>query len=322
MEYYKSLIDEGLKSALSGYTHPSQLYDPIRYLIEGGGKRIRPLLTLLACDTVCGDAAKAVPAGVAVELLHAFTLVHDDIMDNSEMRRGRPTVHKKWNANTAILSGDVMIGIAYRLLETTAQTCSKPLRVFEAFTNGLVNVCEGQALDMWNLSSQKVTVDEYISMIDLKTAKLLEAAVEIGALLGDADNDTIVALKNFAHDLGLAFQLNDDLLDLTGSERFGKIAGGDIVEGKRTWFVIRLRDEAHHGKGKGLVAKFFENNGLSRELVGDVVTLMQEYGIIDEAKAYIERLTQSAHVHLSALPDNAAREHLKQLSMQLMGRRH
>lgn len=322
VESYKAIIEEGLREALSTYMHPGQLYDPIRYLIEGGGKRIRPLLTLLACESACGEARRAVNAAIAVELLHAFTLVHDDIMDNSEMRRNRLTVHKKWNSNTAILTGDVMIGIALRLLGKDAHHCIHMLKVFEAFTNGLIFVCEGQALDMWHLNSPHVTSDDYLAMIDLKTAKLLETAVEVGAGIGNASDQHISALKDFAHDIGLAFQLNDDLLDLTGGEHFGKTAGGDIVQGKRTWLMITLRDSVEDGLGSRLVAEFFENNGLDRSRIPEVRSLMETYGILHKARALIEKLTLTAQLHLSAVPDSNARKNLELLTLQLMGRQH
>jgi geranylgeranyl diphosphate synthase type II len=322
VESYKTIIEEGLRSALSTYLHPGQLYDPIRYLIEGGGKRIRPLLTLLACETACAEAGRAVNAAIAVEMLHAFTLVHDDIMDNSEIRRGRLTVHKKWNANAAILTGDVMIGIALRLLGKDAHHCVQPLKVFDAFTNGLIRVCEGQALDMWHLNSPHVTSDDYLAMIDLKTAKLLETAVEVGACIGNASDQHITALKEFAHDIGLAFQLNDDLLDLTGGEQFGKTAGGDIVQGKRTWLMITLRDSVRGEQDSSVVSEFFENNGLHRSRIPEVRSLMETYGILDRARALIESLTLTAQSHLSAVPDCDARKNLERLTLQLMERQH
>lgn len=322
MESYKAIIEEGLRSALSAYNYPGQLYDPIRYLIEAGGKRIRPLLTLLACETACGEARISLNAAIAVEMLHAFTLVHDDIMDNSEKRRGRLTVHRKWNTNTAILTGDVMIGIAYRLLKQDAQQCHQPLNVFEAFSNGLIHVCEGQALDMWHLNSAHVTSADYLAMIDLKTAKILETAVEVGACIGNASAEHITALKDFAHNIGLAFQLNDDLLDLTGGERFGKTAGGDVVQGKRTWLMITLRDAVRNGRGADLVSDFFENNGLEPDRIHEVLELMEAYGIFDKAKDLIESLTLTAQSHLTAVPDSDARKNLNLLTLQLMERQH
>jgi len=324
---YIADVDAALASCLNEFAAPSELYGPVHYLFEAGGKRVRPILTLLACDAVGGDRAHAMHAAIAVELLHNFTLMHDDIMDRSPMRRGRDTVHVKYDENTAILSGDVMIGMALRMLERSAQHAPDPLRVVSAFTTGLIEVCEGQSLDMTLAERHDVTVDEYFTMIDKKTAKLLEMSVAVGGLIGGATDEQVEHLTTFAREIGIAFQMQDDLLDLRGSEAFGKAPGGDIVEGKRTWLVLRTRDKAR-AAGPEMAAcavvvdEFFANNGLPRERVADMAACMQTLGILDEAEAEIRRITEDAHDHLHALPATPARDALEDLASKLVARTH
>ncbi|RPI65686.1 MAG: polyprenyl synthetase family protein, partial [Ignavibacteriae bacterium] len=166
---YTERIEVALQQCLDEFTHPGSLYDPVHYLFVGGGKRVRPILTLLSCEAVGGNADHAMSAALAVELLHNFTLVHDDIMDRSPMRRGRPTVHTAFDENTAILSGDVMMGMAMRMLERSARHAPDPIDVITAFSTGLIDVCEGQALDMAFMTRSDVTADEYFHMIEQKT---------------------------------------------------------------------------------------------------------------------------------------------------------
>lgn len=327
MTSYTAEIDAALASALNEFTTPGELYHPVHYLFEAGGKRVRPILTLLACEAVGGDRQNAMSAAISVELLHNFTLMHDDIMDRSPMRRGRPTVHMRYDENTAILSGDVMIGMALRLLERSAQHARNPLRVIRAFTTGLIEVCEGQSLDMSLAERHDVTVDEYFTMIDKKTAKLLEMSVAVGGLVGGTTDEQLEHLTTFARELGIAFQMQDDLLDLRGSEEFGKAPGGDIVEGKRTWLVLRTRDNARTAGAEmaacaQVVEEFFANNGLPRERVADMTQCMHSLGVLDEAEAEIRRITEDAFDHLHALPPSAARDALEELASKLVVRTH
>ena len=216
---------------------PRELYLPIGYALESGGKRIRPALVLMACDLFGGAKGDAMGAALAIEVFHNFTLLHDDIMDNAETRRNRLTVHKKWNANTAILSGDAMMIKSYEFLENTpAHLWTK---LFPIFTRTALEVCEGQQYDMNFETCEEVTLDEYFNMIRLKTAVLLGAALQLGAIIGGASDDDAQHLYDFGIAIGIAFQLKDDYLDTFGDEKsFGKRIGGDIVCGKKTFLLI------------------------------------------------------------------------------------
>ena len=216
---------------------PENLYEPINYILGIGGKRIRPILTLAGCNLFSDSVTLAIQPAIGVVIFHNFTLVHDDIMDNAETRRNRLTVHKKWNANTAILSGDAMMIKSYEFLENTpAHLWTK---LFPIFTRTALEVCEGQQYDMNFETCEEVTLDEYFNMIRLKTAVLLGAALQLGAIIGGASDDDAQHLYDFGIAIGIAFQLKDDYLDTFGDEKsFGKRIGGDIVCGKKTFLLI------------------------------------------------------------------------------------
>jgi len=221
---------------------PQRLYEPIIYSMSGGGKRIRPALLLLCCEAFGGEVHDALPAAAAVEMFHNFTLLHDDIMDNAAVRRGKASVPARWGENVAILSGDAMLIYAYRLLSTVpAELLPQALTTFN---NMALEVCEGQQYDMDFEQKSKVSVVEYMHMIELKTSVLLAGAVVIGAMLGGASDEDCRKLRRFAIELGLAFQLQDDLLDSYGDERLGKAIGGDILEGKKTYLMITAMSRA------------------------------------------------------------------------------
>lgn len=215
---------------------PVRLYAPIRYALAEGGKRMRPMLTMLAYNIFADDVHNALPAATAIEVFHNFTLLHDDIMDNAAMRRGRPSVFAKWGSNVAILSGDVMFIEAYRHLQGVDPRYLSS--VFERFNSMAAQVCEGQQYDMDFETQPKVAVAEYMNMIELKTAALLAGAVVIGATLAGASEEDLQKLHKFATEVGIAFQLQDDLLDSYGDEQLGKKIGGDILEGKKTYLMI------------------------------------------------------------------------------------
>ena len=215
---------------------PQRLYAPIRYSLAEGGKRMRPVLAMLAYNIYADDVQRVLPAATAIEVFHNFTLLHDDIMDNAAVRRGRPSVFARWGSNVAILSGDVMMIEAYRHLQGVE---SKYLpEVFESFNSMAARVCEGQQYDMDFETQPKVAVAEYMNMIELKTAALLAGSVVIGATLAGASAEDIQRLNKFATEVGIAFQLQDDLLDSYGDEQLGKKIGGDILEGKKTYLMI------------------------------------------------------------------------------------
>ena len=235
--------NEQMLSAIENYlaqtefpAEPELLYAPIGYSLAGGGKRLRPMLLLLSCGLFADDVDVALPAAAAVEIFHNFTLLHDDIMDNAAVRRGKPSVYARWGGNVAILSGDAMLISAYRLL-AQAPPALLP-RILEVFNTMALGVCEGQQYDMDFESKQKVSVVEYMSMIELKTSVLVAGSAMMGAILGGADEEQSRRLYQFAIELGMAFQLQDDLLDSYGDERLGKAIGGDILEGKQTYLMI------------------------------------------------------------------------------------
>lgn len=222
---------------------PANLYSPIDYSLEMGGKRLRPVLLLLSYNIFKNTVQEAIPAAIAIEVFHNFTLLHDDIMDKAEVRRNRPTVHKKFSENSAILSGDAMAFISYKyLLESNS---SKLSEVLELFTKTAIEVCEGQQFDMEFESRVNVSEDEYLEMIRLKTAVLLACGLKAGALLANADSVVANQLYEFGINLGLAFQLQDDLLDSFGNQQtFGKKIGGDILANKKTFLSITALQNA------------------------------------------------------------------------------
>ncbi len=216
-------------------SEPELLYSPITYSLAAGGKRLRPMLVMLSCQIFNPRYEMSMPAAAAIEIFHNFTLLHDDIMDNAPIRRGKPSVHAKWGANVAILSGDVMLIWAYRLLASLpAEHLPK---IMASFNTMAIEVCEGQQYDMDYETKPKVSVVEYMRMIELKTSVLLGSAATIGAIIGGATEEQCAVMNRFATEIGLAFQLQDDYLDSYGDEKLGKTIGGDILEGKQTYLM-------------------------------------------------------------------------------------
>ena len=239
MEYQDiiSLVqDEIEQTSYNG--HPSELYEPMNYMIQLGGKRLRPVTTLLSTQLFSGDIKKAIPAAKAIEVFHNFTLIHDDIMDKAPLRRGKETVHEKWNNNIAILSGDTLLIEVYNhFLEGKYENLALILKVFNQTA---IQVCEGQQLDMNFETRQDVTIEEYINMIRLKTSVLVGGAFKIGALVANAKESESDLIYEFGVNLGIAFQLQDDYLDCFGDpEKFGKQVGGDIISNKKTFMMLK-----------------------------------------------------------------------------------
>lgn len=222
---------------------PAGLYEPITYVLEAGGKRLRPLLTLIAAEMYGTEWQKVLPAALAIEVLHNFTLMHDDVMDKAPIRRGKPTVHVRWNTNTAILSGDQMLIEAYKQL---AQLPADKLpRVLQMFNEMATGICEGQQYDVDFETATKVTIDDYIHMIRLKTSVLLATALKTGAYMADAPEEEQELLYDYGINIGLAFQLQDDILDVYGNPAtFGKAVGGDIIENKKTYMYLTALQQA------------------------------------------------------------------------------
>ncbi len=258
---------------------PERLYAPISYSLEAGGKRIRPMLVLLSYSLFNDNLSLAMPAAAAVEVFHNFTLLHDDIMDNAEVRRGKPAVHVKWDRNVAILSGDVMMIWAYKLLGMSPAL--HLAQVFNEFTTMAAEVCEGQQYDMDYETKVKVSMVEYMRMIELKTSVLLGSSAAIGAMLGGASDSQCQLLKRFATEIGIAFQLQDDLLDSYGDAQLGKAIGGDILEGKQTFLMNSAMSRASEEQ-REILRSTHLNSALSNE--EKIAKIKGVYDILDIPK--------------------------------------
>ncbi len=315
-------LDAGLRAAVKQGA-PRELTDGCRYVLAAGGKRLRAAVLLLSCEAVGGSSRQALDAGMAVETMHNFTLVHDDIMDNAATRRGRPTVHTRWDVNNALLVGDVLLGVSYRMLLKTAGR--EPRRLAGLLTRGLLDVCEGQALDLEFAHRSDVTVNEYFRMIEKKTGRLFETAAELGAVIGGGSPREVNALRTFGRHLGRAFQLQDDLLDVMADGRtFGKSIGGDIVERKRTFLLLRAAERAR-GEDAAFLRRMLDPErhdlpGSREELVARVKQIYRRYGVLDEAQALIRKSTALSIRSLARLRTNTATEMLRWLSGALMTR--
>lgn len=282
------IFEDYLLSLPFGET-PKRLYEPIRYAMDGGGKRIRPLLLLSSFNMFSDNIAAALPAAAAVEIFHNFTLVHDDIMDNAPLRRGRETVYKKWNTNRAILSGDAMMIYSYTLLESCpAQVLPQVLYHFNRMG---IEVCEGQQFDMNFEQRDEVELEKYIRMIELKTASLIAHSIAIGAILGGASKADMKALYRYGVELGIAFQLQDDFLDSYGTtESLGKNIGGDILEGKKTFLLINALKMADDRQRQELLDVLKDNSLDPQKKIEKVLDAYNNLGI--------KELTQKAiHYH-------------------------
>lgn len=273
----QSLIEKEIKNQAFG-KKPDSLYEPIRYLMNLGGKRLRPLLTVLAYSLYKSDVKKIIPYAVAVETFHNFTLMHDDIMDKAPLRRGKATVHKKWNVNTAILSGDVMLVKVYEMFNKLE--ASKAQAVIRIFNACAAEVCEGQQWDMEFEKLSNVSEKDYLLMIRQKTAVLLGFSLELGARLADAPEEDCKALRNFGISIGIGFQLKDDLLDVYGdAKKVGKQVGGDIIANKKTYLLIKALEKANAKQKKELSFWLAANRSSKKEKVSAVTTLYNDLGI-------------------------------------------
>ena len=309
----------GALAALDLPAEPPRLYDPVRYVLEGGGKRVRPALVLLAAQAFGGDAARqrAMPAALGVEVFHNFTLVHDDIMDHASTRRGRATVHERWDTATAILAGDLMMGLACDLVARTEGTPLGPL--LRSHYAMVARLCEGQTRDMDFETRDDVTVAEYLGMIDGKTGALLEHALDLGARIGGAGPEAVDALRTAGRALGRAFQIQDDLLDLTAdAPGWGKPIGGDLVEGKRTYLVLLARERATSDDA-GWLADVL-GGGIAADRVPAVRDRLAALGVLGDAARAVDDATADSRAALAALPPSPAADHLRQLALGLASR--
>lgn len=243
---FQQQIEQALKSKKYG-SSPAELYAPIEYILSLGGKRMRPVFVFVGCDLFDGDVAEAIHPAIAIELFHNFTLVHDDIMDKAPLRRNHQTVHEKWNENIAILSGDAMLVKAYQELNN----CKPAMlpKLLEIFSDTAIKVCEGQQWDMNFETTNKVSISQYLKMIELKTAVLLGCSLKVGAIVAGASEEQAKMIYEFGKHIGIAFQLQDDILDVYGnSEKFGKQKGGDIIANKKTFLLLKGMEMAENNR--------------------------------------------------------------------------
>lgn len=295
---------------------PRGLYEPIEYELGVGGKRLRPSFALFTCQLFSGDYAAAVHPAVALEVFHNYTLMHDDIMDKADKRRNKPTVHKVWNENTAILSGDAMMGMAYQLLEQCDEKVFKS--VFDIFSETAMGVFEGQQYDMNFEVRSNVSIDEYMTMIRLKTAVLLAASFKIGAVCGGASQEDAEALYNFGINVGLSFQLCDDLLDVYGdTAKFGKNIGGDICDNKKTYLYIKALQLADGSADEELLRRWFRVEEFDKNRkIAEVTEAYNRLNVKKDTEDEMERLYGEAG---KALDSSSLSDEQKSSLMQLAG---
>jgi geranylgeranyl diphosphate synthase type II len=273
--------------------YPVELYEPVKYILSLGGKRMRPALLLMACDLFGGDVEAALSPALAIEVFHNFTLVHDDIMDNAPLRRGKATVHERWGQNAGILSGDVMLVLAYQLMMKVEDCLLR--QVLDIFSQTAVGVCEGQQLDMDFEKLQTVGIDEYLNMIRLKTSVLLGGALKIGALIGGADLADAELLYSFGEHLGIAFQLQDDILDVYGDpDKFGKQVGGDIISNKKTYLLIKALELADVAQARELTGWINASDFNSEEKVSAVTGIYNRLNVRLYAEQEMETHAEKA----------------------------
>lgn len=315
----KELVDKALTN-LAYDTEAPRLIDPVKYILSIGGKRLRPVLALMACNMFSDRISDAVLPAAGLEIFHNFTLVHDDIMDQASIRRGLPTVHNKWNLNQAILSGDVMAFIAN---DCFFQTSSNNLmRIFRIFNKAAIDVCIGQQLDMDYEKSIIVTQDEYLHMIELKTAVLIAASMKIGALLGGCDDKNADLLYDFGINLGLAFQIQDDFLDVWGDSKiFGKKSGGDIVANKKTFPLVKAMEQASAAKRKILLNLFSGHESDPAVKIRKVMDIYDELGVKTSTETLAREFIEKAFGFYNKISvDEKRKQEMMNLVTSLIGR--
>lgn len=299
---------------------PKELYEPVSYVLSIGGKRLRPVLMMMAYNLYKENVAEVYAPAAGIEMYHNYTLLHDDLMDCADFRRGKQTVHKKWNENTAILSGDAMLVLAYQLM---AQCDVRLLKeVMELFSETALEICEGQQMDMNFETRMDVSEQEYLEMIRLKTAVLLAASLKIGALLGGASSDEADNLYKFGINMGLAFQLKDDLLDVYGNpDVFGKKIGGDILCNKKTFLLIKALEYANAGQKASLESWIARSSFVANEKIFAVTQLYNEIGVRRLCEDLVESYSAKAMEYLSKISvEDDRKEGLRQIIAKLVRR--
>lgn len=300
---------------------PQNLYNPIHYILGLGGKRMRPVLTLMSAEVFDTDYKKALPAALAVEVFHNFSLVHDDIMDDAPLRRGNETVHEKWNINTAILSGDAMLILAYQYFEKYNTDVFWALA--QLFSKTALEVCEGQQYDVDFETREDVTIPEYLKMIEYKTAVLVGAAMKMGAIVAETSQENADLIYDFGLNLGLAFQLQDDYLDAFGNpETFGKQVGGDIIENKKTYLFLKAMEFSNANQTEQLLHLFSIHPNENADKITTVKDIFTTTGAATATQQAIQDYTLKAFATLQKISiDNEKKELLKSFGENLMGRK-
>ena len=296
---FKKLIDDELNK-LTFPSKPSNLYDPIKYILSLEAKRMRSIALLLSHHCINENYNNALPAALAIELFHNFTLIHDDIMDKAQLRRGKKTVHEKWDNNIAILSGDTMLVQSYSLLSNLELNIQA--NVYKVFSETATMVCEGQQLDMDFEQIQDLEISEYIEMIQKKTSVLLAASFQIGALIANASIEDTSLMYQFGLNIGIAFQLQDDMLDLYGDQsKFGKKTGGDIISNKKTYLYLKSLSLANSQQEKKLIELFSKPTTNEDEKVQEVKNIFDEVGVLEHIKIQINYYHKQAQNNLKDL---------------------
>ena len=300
---------------------PNALYEPIRYILSLGGKKVRPVLALMICDALGTDFKKAMPAALAIEYFHNFSLIHDDIMDNAPIRRGQPTVHEKWDSNTGILSGDAMLILAYQFFESYEPKVF--LGLAKLFSKTALQVCEGQQYDMDFEARDGVAIAEYLHMIDYKTAVLLGAAMQMGAMVANASEGNQQAAYDFGRNLGMAFQLQDDYLDAFGNaDTFGKQIGGDIMANKKTILYIKAMDLGTKAEKEELEQLLSIYPSDSSDKIKTIKELFIATGAVEATRSEILKYSKQADKSLTMLSiDEDKKDLLQKFAKDLMERK-
>ncbi len=320
VEQWQSLVEDQLK-ALQLPEVPDNLYAPVRYMLALGGKRMRPVALLMAADMFGASPEWAMQAALGIEVFHNFTLLHDDIMDKAPLRRGKAAVHEKWNADIAILSGDTMFVKSCQLMMQVPSSAMPP--VMDLFLRTAIEVCEGQQFDMDFQSISLVTIDDYLEMIRLKTAVLLGAGMGIGAMIGGAASEDVQHLYDFGVNLGIAFQLQDDILDVYGDAgKVGKQVGGDILANKKTFLLLTALSTAT-GEEQEALLRWLAIDDAPAEKVKAITALYDQLGVREKATGKMNELYRMAMNHLEAIPLEAEKKKpLSDLAYMLMHRQH
>lgn len=319
------LIEQKL-SELNLPQRPVLLYDPVRYTLDLPGKRVRPFLTLTGCGLVGGIIEEALPAAIALELLHNFTLLHDDIMDGADTRRGEPSVFKKWDASTAILSGDAMYAKAFKQLQYYGRndTYSKKqyADILDIFLDSAERVCEGQAYDLDFEQKEEVSLDEYLQMINGKTAALISGSLAMGGAVAGADQQIIEQLRTVGKKAGIAFQIQDDLLDaIADPEKFGKQQGGDVIEGKKTYLTL-LTLQRCDAQQKKMLLDILARHETSTDDIATVIGLYKQLGVISTTRDVIRQYYTEAMEHLDTFAPSEYKNEIKTLLNRLISREY